>query len=230
MALGLVDHPLSNAGSLRSIYKRLFRRFGPQHWWPAQTPFEMMAGAILAQATNWQNVVRAIDRLRQHGALSPQKILALRSTRLESLVRPAGYFRQKAKRLKEFSRWYVRRYGGRHERMFRIPTDSLRQELLQLHGIGPETADSMLLYAGAKPVFVVDAYTRRLFVRHGLVRPQAAYDEIQRLAMRELPFKASLYNEFHALIVAVGKRACHRRAPACERCPLDDLPHTRVEI
>ncbi|MBI3331123.1 MAG: endonuclease III domain-containing protein [Candidatus Omnitrophica bacterium] len=211
--------------TLRVIYRRLLRAFGPQGWWPARTPFEMMVGAVLTQATNWRNVERAIGRLRRAGALRPRRLLALRRGALEGAVRPAGYFRQKAKRLRAFTQWYTARYAGSARRMFRTPWPSLRRELLGLHGIGPETADSILLYAGEQPVFVVDAYTVRVFRRHRLLKAKATYEAVQRLAMRELPADAALYNEFHALLVAVGKRYCHRRHPDCAQCPLGDLPH-----
>ena len=151
---------------------------------------------------------------------------------LEWAIRPAGYFRQKAKRLTLFSRWYLRRFAGSPRRMFRVPWRALRQELLALHGIGPETADSMLCYAGGQPVFVVDAYTIRVFRRHRLIAADATYHQVQRLVMQHMRASAApdgpagRYNEFHALLVAVGKRYCHRRNPDCRRCPLGDLPHT----
>lgn len=220
----------AHPASLQRIYYRLSARFGPQQWWPADSPFEMMVGAILTQATNWQNVERAIERLRRHGALRPRRLAVMPAARLEQLIRPAGYFRQKAKRLRTFSRWYVRRYRASPTRMFRTPLGALRGELLGLHGIGPETADSMLLYAGAQPVFVVDAYTTRILARHRLIPPNATYAQIQAMVMDTLPARAPLYNEFHALLVAVGKRFCHRRNPDCAHCPLDDLPHTRRDI
>ncbi len=187
-----------------------------------------MVGAILTQATNWRNVERAVQRLRRVGGLSPRGLLALPSAGVQRAVRPSGYFRQKAKRLKAFTRWYVNRYGGQVARMFRTPWQPLRAELLRLHGIGPETADSILLYAGRQPVFVVDAYTTRVFRRHGFIGARATYDDIQQLAMRGLPREVRVYNEFHALLVAVGKRCCHRRHPDCAQCPLGGLPHTRV--
>ena len=212
--------------SLRVIYRRLVRAFGPQGWWPASSSFEMMVGAILTQATNWHNVEQAIAKLKRADGLNPRRLLAMRRGRLERAVRPAGYFRQKAKRLRAFASWYVSRYAASPERMFRTPWPALRQELLGLEGIGPETADSMLLYAGGKPAFVVDAYTTRVLRRHRLIGARATYDEVQRLAVRRLPVSVKVYNEFHALLVAVGKRFCHRRHPECRRCPLGDLPHT----
>ena len=212
--------------ALRLIFRRLLRACGPQGWWPARSPFEMMVGAVLTQATNWHNVERAIVRLADAGGLRPRGVLALRRGEVERAVRPAGYFRQKAKRVVGFARWFVRRYGGSPRRMFRTPWRALRQELLSLHGIGPETADSILLYAGGQPVFVVDAYTRRIFRRHRLMPARATYDEVQQFAMRELPVGSRVYNECHALLVAVGKRFCHRRHPDCSHCPLGELPHT----
>ena len=217
------------AATLRAMDRRLRRAFGPQGWWPARTPFEMMVGAVLTQATAWRNVEQAIGRLRRAGALRPRRFLALRRMELEGAIRPAGYFRQKATRLRVFARWYMTRYAGSARRMFRTPWPALRRELLALHGIGPETADAILLYAGAAPVFVVDAYTVRVFTRHRLLDRQATYDAVQQLAMRALPTDAALYNEFHALLVAVGKRYCHRRSPDCAQCPLGDLPHT-IEV
>ena len=209
-----------------ALYRRLSHAFGPQGWWPARSPFEMMVGAILAQATSWRNVERAIQRLKQVEGLRPQALLAMSRVRLERVIRPTGYFRQKAKRLRVFARWYVTRYGGVSRRMFRTPWPELRRELLVLHGIGPETADAMLLYAGAQPVCVVDAYTARVFRRHQLIRSDATYNEIQRVAMRSLPPSVTIYKEFHALFVAVGKRYCHRQHPDCQRCPLGAFPHT----
>ena len=213
--------------SLQQLYRRLFRAFGPQRWWPATSSFEVMVGAILTQATNWRNVEVAITRLKQAGFLSPRKLVTIPSQRLEAFITPAGYFRQKARRLREFSAWYLKRWGGNARRLFKTPWRALREQLLELNGIGPETADSILLYAGNQPVFVVDAYTTRVFYRHGLIDGRASYEEIQRFAMKRLPRNASLYNEFHALLVAVGKQYCHRRDPDCAHCPLGDLPRIR---
>jgi len=225
----MVSDTIFHAMRFRVIYRRLLRAFGPQGWWPARSPFEMMVGAILTQATNWDNVEQAIERLARAGALQPRRLLALRQGRLERAIQPAGYFRQKATRLRAFSRWYVRRYAGEARRMFRTPWRILREELLSLHGIGPETADAILLYAGGQPVFVVDAYTVRVLTRHRLIRAEAGYEDVQRAALRALPAQVKVYNECHALLVAVGKRYCHRRHPDCQRCPLGDLAHT-IEV
>ena len=208
------------------LFDRLWRAFGPQQWWPARTAFEVMVGAILTQATSWHNVEQAIDRLRQANALTPRRLLALSPRVLERCIRPSGAFRQKAKRLRALTRWYLGRYRGQPSRMFRVPPDALRRELLQQHGIGPETADTILLYAGGQPVFVVDAYTRRVFRRHRLVRGTPSDERLKLLVRRHLAPEAQRYNEFHALLVAVGKRYCHRRAPDCTHCPLGNLPRT----
>ena len=215
--------------SLRAIYHRLLRALGPQQWWPAKSPFEVIVGAILTQNTAWGNVERAIERLRGARALSPGTLAQRRSTVIQRLIRPSGYFRQKAAVLQGFSRWYLERYQGSARAMFRIPAGQLRQELLGLKGIGPETADSILLYAGEQPIFVIDAYTRRIFQRHYLISGRESYDELQQFCMDRLPRQPQWYNEFHALLVAVGKRYCHRRDPDCASCPLGEFPHRLKE-
>ena len=214
---------------LRKIYTHLYRQLGPQRWWPARSTFEMIAGAILTQATNWHNVEKAISRLRRQRALQPQGLLALGRRGLEHAVRPARYFRQKAVRLRMFASWYLARYQGQARRLFAKRWRVVRQELLALHGIGPETADAILLYAGKQPVFVVDAYTQRIFRRHRLIGSAAGYEDTQRFVMKSLRGGERVYNEFHALLVALGKRYCHRRDPDCSRCPLRTFPHRVVE-
>lgn len=223
--------PLDDPGPMSArrvltLYRRLLAALGPQGWWPAQGPFEMMVGAILTQATNWHNVELALERLRAVNALAPARLAAMPEARIRRCIRPAGYFRQKARYLKRFARWYAGRYGGSVKRMTRRPWPALRRELLEREGIGPETADSILLYAGGQPVFVVDAYTQRIFARHRLAGRRASYDTLQRLVMQASPDETGVYNEFHALLVAAGKRFCHRRAPDCAHCPLGALPHT----
>jgi endonuclease-3 related protein len=218
--------PHRSVATLDTLFQRLWLAFGPQHWWPARSAFEVMVGALLTQATNWRNVEQAIERLRRAKALSPEGLLKLSRASLERCLRPSGYFRQKATRLRRFTRWYVTRYRGRADRMFQTPLEDLRRELLNQHGIGPETADSILLYAGRQPIFVVDAYTRRVFRRHRLLTEDDGYEAIQQFAMRQMRKDVQRYNEFHALLVAVGKRYCHRRDPACDQCPLGDLPRT----
>jgi len=214
---------------LKDIYKRLSSFYGPQRWWPADTPFEMMVGAILTQNTSWSNAARAIENLRKARLLDPGRLSRVSEKRLARLIRSSGYFRQKASRLKIFSRYLSDAYGGKIERMKRIPLDPLRKELLDLPGIGPETADSMLLYALGKPSFVVDAYTRRVLARHSLIPWRASYDEIQRFFVQGLPPKAPLFNKYHALLVAVGKDLC-RKHPQCQGCPLRRVGKLRLEV
>jgi endonuclease-3 related protein len=171
---------------IRKYFETLYQAWGRQHWWPAQSPFEVIVGAYLTQNTAWTNVERALDSLRRAQVLSVRGIRRTPLPKLEKLIRPAGYFRQKAQRLKMFVRFLDQRYGGSLARMLRAPTAKLRQELLALHGVGPETADSILLYAGQHPVFVVDAYTRRILERHALISPKAAYDDVRELFERAL--------------------------------------------
>jgi len=180
-------------------------------------------GAILTQNTNWRNVERAIENLKARNLLSPQALYELPEDLLAELIRPAGYFRVKARRLGEFVRWLVERYGGNLSALEEVDTGELRRELLTLRGIGPETADSILLYALGRPVFVVDAYTRRILLRHGLVTEEADYHEIQELFMENLPADPDLFNEYHALLVACGKHLCRSRRPRCGDCPLQEM-------
>ena len=207
---------------LMRIYRLMFSRLGPQHWWPADTPFEVMVGAILTQNTNWGNVEKAIARLRQARMLNPDRIAGASLPRLAALIRPAGYFRVKAKRLRSFVRYFVHGYSGRWSAMARRPTAELREELLAVHGVGPETADSILLYALGHPVFVVDAYTLRIFHRHGWADERVKYHEVQTLITAGIKRDPVLFNEYHALIVMIGKDYC-RKKPRCEVCPLKTL-------
>lgn len=217
-----ISPPRPRRRLLLQIYRQLFRHFGPQHWWPAKTPFEMAVGAILTQHTSWQNVERAIQRLKAAHVLRPEAIGRLSLRRLAQLIRPSGYFTVKARRLAAFVRM-LRQHTAvlpqALERLLSADTATARGILLSASGVGPETADSILLYAGGHPVFVVDAYTRRIFSRHGLVSQEADYQTLQHLFMVHLPRDASLYNEYHALLVRVGKDFCHR-VPHCEGCPL----------
>ncbi len=205
---------------LRLYYRTLLERLGRQRWWPARTRFEVIVGAILTQNTSWKNVEKAIAALRRQRLLTPKALADAPLAHLEQAIRPAGYYRQKARRLKAFVSFLNQQYGGSLRRMFRTPTPTLRRQLLEVHGIGPETADSILLYAGNHPVFVVDAYTRRILSRHGLLDGRLRYDEIQQWFESHLPRSAPLFNEYHALLVEVGKRWCHPRQPDCPSCPL----------
>ncbi|MBI1738626.1 MAG: endonuclease III domain-containing protein [Acidobacteria bacterium] len=205
---------------LQEYYNALFRALGPQNWWPARTPFEVIVGAILTQNTAWTNVEKAITNLRRERLLTPAALQRVAQKKLARLIRSSGYFRQKAKKLKAFVKFLRREYSGSLARMFRAPTAELREKLLSVHGIGPETADSILLYAARHPVFVVDAYTKRILSRHGLASEKAGYEELRALFEKTLPRDAQLYNEFHGLIVMTGKHWCKTKNPLCEECPL----------
>ena len=208
---------------LMSYYGAMSEALGPMRWWPARTPFEVIVGAILTQSTAWGNVERAIDNLRAARMINPSAMMAVRTSRLASLVRPSGYFRQKAKKLKAFVRFLQAEYEGSLTRMFEAPTLELREKLLSVHGIGPETADSILLYAGNHPVFVVDAYTHRIFGRHGITSGKPDYEKVRSHFEAALPRQPQLYNEFHALIVNTGKNWCRKGVPRCGECPLRPL-------
>lgn len=215
---------------VRTIYRLMESALGPQGWWPGRTRFEVIVGAILAQNTSWRNVARAIRSLREAGLLTPAGLAALPQAHLAQSIRSAGYYNIKADRLKRFLDFLRDRYGLSLRRMFAQQPSALRRELLAVRGIGPETADSILLYAGDVPSFVVDAYTRRIFGRHGLIPSDAAYDEVQVLFMHALTPDARLFNEYHALLVAVGKDFC-RPQPRCAGCPLrPDLERYRPAL
>lgn len=215
--------PIPVSSTLQEYFQTLSTALGPMKWWPAKTPFEVIVGAILTQSTAWVNVEQAIANLRRAQLLTPSRIEHISEARLARLIRPSGYFRQKARKLKAFSGFLRRRHGGSLARMFGTPTAELREQLLAVHGIGPETADSILLYAGGHPVFVVDAYTHRILGRHQLASAKPDYESVQSFFEANLPKDAALYNEFHALLVNVGKNWCRKSQPRCEECPL--LPH-----
>jgi endonuclease-3 related protein len=209
---------------LLRLHRALLRRFGPQGWWPGRTPFEVSVGAVLTQHTAWTNAARAIADLRRAGRLSPGAVARLDERDLAALIRSAGTYRVKARRLKAFTRWLMQRFGGRYDGMRRMPLGPLRAELLAIPGLGPETVDAILLYAAQRPVFVADAYARRVLSRHGLLDSGATYEEARRYVEAHLPSDPALFNEFHALLVEAGKRYC-RTVPACTVCPLRaDLP------
>ena len=207
---------------LKEIYKLLVRAFGPQHWWPGDTPFEVAVGAILTQNTNWGNVEKAINNLKKSRALSAKALYKIQDKRLASLIRPAGYYNIKSKRIKAFLKFLTNHYRGSMKTMGTQETGDLRQQLLDVHGIGPETADSILLYALEKPVFVIDAYTKRVLERHNIVSKKATYHEMQELFHKNLSMDTQRFNEYHALFVKVGKDHC-RPKPKCEGCPLEQL-------
>lgn len=239
-------------GEVISYYHALYARWGPQNWWPAQSRLEIVVGAYLTQNTNWSNVERAMVNLRQARALSIAAMREIPLRRLQTLVKPSGYFRQKAKKLKTFIRFLDSNYSGSLDRMFAQPTGKLRAELLSLNGVGPETADSILLYGGNHPVFVVDAYTRRILERHGVITAKTKYEEIRALMedavksaeagslnpsecgndprhpisrMSRRGSRSDLAqhsNELHALIVRVGNQYC-RSIAKCEECPLREF-------
>jgi len=207
---------------LLAVYKKLLNHYGSRDWWPAETPFEVIIGAILTQNTNWNNVEKAITNLRRAEALTLDAILQLDRNTLEQLIRPSGFFRQKAERLHLFCLHIKEQHNGSLDHLFDQKLDTVRDELLSLKGIGPETADSILLYAGQVPSFVVDAYTNRLFQRLGLLTGKEKYNEVRILFMDNLPCEISLYNEYHALIVLHCKEFC-RKTPRCQGCPCTDI-------
>jgi endonuclease-3 related protein len=209
------------------IYDKLLEAFGPRHWWPAESPFEVMVGAILTQNTSWKNVEKAIQRLKARRILTPEEIHRLRTSDLASLIRSSGFYRIKADRLKSFVGFLYEEFEGKIERMKKEPVEGLRKRLLAVRGIGQETADSILLYALEKPMFVVDAYTQRILSRHGLIPEKASYEEVQRFFMGHLPPDEKLFNEYHALLVHVAKSVC-KKTPKCDICPLKDVRHKKV--
>jgi len=209
---------------LMEIYHKLYKAYGPRHWWPGETSFEVMVGAILTQNTSWKNVEKAIQKLKAKGVLNPQGVFRLKRSQLAPLIKSSGYYRIKADRLKSFIDFLFGQYDGNIRRMKKERLEELRERLLDVKGVGPETADSILLYGLEKPIFVVDAYTKRILSRHGVVSEKAPYEEVQRLFMDYLPHDEKLFNEYHALIVQVGKMVC-KKSPRCDSCPLKSIGH-----
>lgn len=205
---------------LLQIYNRLYSEFGPQNWWPADSSIEVIIGAILTQSTSWKNVEKAVQNMKKKGLMTPEALYKAEEQSLAEIIRPSGYYNMKAKKLKAFVNFLFNRFSGDLDEMFKTPTALLRKELLSIYGIGEETADSILLYAGNLPVFVVDAYTRRIFSRLGFFGEETTYAQIQRLFMDNLPPDPYLFNEYHALIVALGKDYCRKTKPNCSGCPL----------
>ena len=208
-----------------TIYQKLYKAYGPRHWWPGETSFEVMVGAILTQNTSWGNVEKAILKLKGKGVLNPKGIHHLKKSQLASLIKSSGYYRIKADRLKSFMGFLFEEYGGDIKKMGRERLEELRGKLLQVKGIGPETADSILLYGLKKPIFVVDAYTKRILSRHGVISEKASYDDVQKLFMEHLPHDEKIFNEYHALLVHLGKNLC-KKIPQCNICPLKGIAHS----
>ncbi len=206
--------------TLGRIYSLLYNTFGEMQWWPGESQFEIIVGTILTQNTSWINVEKAIKNLKRENLLIPEKMKEIPEERLAKIIRQSGFYNQKAKKLKEFANFLFLKYSGSLKKLFEKGLFSLRKELLEINGIGKETADSILLYAGNKPIFVVDAYTKRILVRHKLINERADYDAIQRLFMENLSRDVKLFNNYHALLVKLGKKFCKKAKPLCEGCPL----------
>jgi endonuclease III related protein len=205
---------------LDEYFNSLFTALGPQHWWPGKTQFEVILGAILTQNTSWKNVELALSNLRGAGVFTATAVEEVHIRRLQTLVRPSGYYHQKARALKAFVRFLRVEYHGSLKRMFATPTAELREKLLRVWGIGPETADAILLYAGNHPVFVVDTYTKRIMARHGWISAKAKYEEVRWMFERQFSGDVERFKEFHGLIVTVGKNWCRKQVAECEKCPL----------
>jgi endonuclease-3 related protein len=214
---------------LMRIYQKLYQAYGSRHWWPGETSFEVMVGAILTQNTSWRNVEKAIQRLKENGILNPEGVYHLKKSQLAPLIRSSGYYRIKADRLKSFVDFLFEEYGGDLKRMKSERLAELREKLLGIKGIGPETADSILLYGLKKPIFVVDAYTKRILSRHGMISEKASYEEVQKLFMDHLPPDEKLFNEYHALFVHLGKTLCKKTA-RCDICSLKGFKGSRGQV
>jgi endonuclease-3 related protein len=214
-----MKHKKRSTPQLERYYRRLLNAYGPQHWWPGDSRFEIMIGAILTQNTAWRNVERALANLKRDGLMTPNALHRVSRRRLAEMIRPSGYFRIKAGRVKAFVRFLIQQYDGELKRMMSEGAGILRSKLLSVKGIGPETADSILLYALDVPIFVIDAYTRRVLSRHRLTPSRVSYDRLQHFFMDQLQPQVDKYNEYHALLVKVGKEHCKPR-PVCQECPL----------
>ena len=210
--------------TLQNIYNQLMDGYGPQHWWPAPEPFEIMVGAILTQSAAWGNVEKAIANLKVAKALSSEALRRLTLPEVAMLIHPCGYYNAKALKLKSFAHWLGEHYDDNLSKLFANNTDHLRQQLLSIHGIGQETADSIILYAANKPIFVIDTYTRRIINRIGLAPVGNSYTAYQTLFMDNLPIDARLFNEYHALLVCLAKNVCRNR-PLCQQCCLNNMCH-----
>lgn len=214
---------------LRQFFDSMFENLGPQHWWPARTRLEIILGAILTQNTSWQNAARALKKLRQAGLLALTRLKSARLSEIEAHIRPAGFFRQKARTIRNFLDWLEGKSAGSLNTVFNRPGGDLRRELLGIKGLGPETVDAIMLYAAGQPHFIADAYTRRILNRHGLLAEEAGYSLAQQFLHAHLPADPKMFNEYHALLVEVGKRHCRRSEPICRGCPLEGfLTDSRV--
>ena len=214
------------SGVLPGIYRKLLEKYGPQHWWPANEPFEVIVGAILTQSTAWTNVEKAINNLKRAGTLKPDALRKLTEKELAVLIRPCGYYNVKSRRLKAFCAWLEKECDDSLDRLFQSDINKLRQKLLGVYGIGEETADAIILYAGNRPVFVIDAYTRRIIDRAGLTPTNHSYTGYQTLFTASLLTDAKLFNEYHALLVRHAKEVCRKR-PACKTCCLNSKRRNR---
>jgi len=206
---------------LLDLYSKLYKAFGPRHWWPGDSPFEVTVGAILTQNTAWRNVEKAIGNLKAANLLSPDALQELPVQDLAAVIRPAGYYNIKARRLKHFLDFLFRENGGDLDSLLAEGLDTLRDKLLSINGIGPETADSILLYAGNQPTFVVDTYTKRILFRHRLMPEEVSYDEVRSFFMDSLEPDVAMFNEYHALLVYLGHSFCLKRNPRCSTCPAE---------
>lgn len=213
----------NTCNQLLLIHQTLLKFYGPLNWWPGKSKLEIIIGAILTQNTNWQNVSKAITRMEEKGLIDVSALFHIDIDSLGEIIRSSGYYNLKARRLKNFVEFLCHKYAGSIENLFSRDLKYLREELLQINGIGPETADSILLYAGEKPIFVVDAYTRRIFYRHKYFSFKESYEKIQHFFMTHLPEDYKLYNEFHAQVVMIGKDFCKKNNPECKACPLNSF-------
>ncbi len=220
--MGVVSNK-SGENNFIAAYRLLFDHFGSQQWWPADTQFEVIVGAVLTQNTNWKNVANALDNLRKAGLLEYSSLSSLTPEQIAQYIRPSGYFNLKAKRLRNLFDMIEERYDGELQNFFADDKEAIRENLLKVKGIGPETADSILLYACSAPVFVIDTYTHRVFSRHNMVDEETDYQTMQETFMDYLPGDVQLFNEYHALIVRVAGTYCKKKEPLCRHCPLQGL-------
>jgi len=218
----LLENSKGSIGELLvNIFKELYDHFGPQHWWPGDTRLEVCIG--VTQNTSWKNVARAIENLKERDLLTIDALYNIDQAYLADIIRPAGYFNIKAKRLKSFISVIFEDFESNLDKLFSLGLDAAREKLLDIKGIGPETADSILLYAGGLPTFVVDAYTKRVLIRHNIIDEDSNYEDVRYLFMNYLPLDIELFNEYHALLVALGKFFCKKKSPLCKSCPLKDI-------